>query len=269
VPAGTGDAWSAAEFARLLEALAEQEKGPGEDGRVLDIKRDYRGEWWTYGFYPVLVSAGANLIDRERHQSADGVLNSPEAVAALQRFRDWKQGGYIDPNTDGRAFVDGRAAISWVGHWEYPRYREALGDDLALAPLPDFGQGSRTGSGSWCWAITRRCADQQAAMTFIAFLLQKEQVLAMTRANGAVPATQEAIAESTLYQTEGPLRLYVEQLETIAVPRPKTPAYPVITSVFQEAMLNILEGAAVKAELDDAARAIDQDIRENQGYPAP
>jgi multiple sugar transport system substrate-binding protein len=46
-----------------------------------------------------------------------------------------------------------------------------------------------------------------------------------------------------------------------------TPAYPVITKAFADAVANIVTGADVKAELDKAARAIDQDIMDNNGYP--
>lgn len=143
---------------------------PAAIGQVLDLKRDYRGEWWTYVFYASLVSAGADLIERTKYQSADRVLNSSKGVEALANMRQWFKAGYVDPNIDGRAFVDGRTAISWVGHYEYPRYRQALGDQLVLLPLPNFGQGSRTGMGSWAWGVTRECRHPEAALRFIEFL---------------------------------------------------------------------------------------------------
>jgi multiple sugar transport system substrate-binding protein len=65
------------------------------------------------------------------------------------------------------------------------------------------------------------------------------------------------------------LNLFVKQLETIAVPRPVTPAYPVITQAFAEAVQNIVAGADVKEELDKAVKKIDRDIEDNQGYPMP
>jgi multiple sugar transport system substrate-binding protein len=194
-------------------------------------------------------------------------LNSSSAVRALTEVQDWIKAGYVDPNTDGRAFVDRRVALSWAGHWEYPRYRAALGDKLVLLPLPDFGLGSRTGMGSWAWGVTRRCPHPEAAIQFITFLLRPEEIEAIVGANGAVPARRSVIRRSALYQPGGPLRLFAEQLARTAVPRPVTPAYPVITSAFQAAMLNILEGGDVKSALDHAVRVIDQDIRDNHGYP--
>jgi multiple sugar transport system substrate-binding protein len=45
-----------------------------------------------------------------------------------------------------------------------------------------------------------------------------------------------------------------------------TPAYPVITSAFQEAMAGVIGGGDVKVALEAAVKTIDQDIRENGGY---
>lgn len=265
IPQRVNDAWSADEFSRVLTRLAANDP----DGAVLDLKLNYTGEWYTYAFSPVIQSAGADLIARRGKAHSGGVLDSPEAVAALRRVQEWIQGGFVDPNLDDAAFVEGRVALSWVGHWEYPRYHKALGDNLVLLPLPDFGHGSRTGQGSWNWGITTRARDPAAAMELLRFLLRPKEVLAMTGANGAVPATRSAIQRSALYQSGGPLHLFVQQLEQSAVPRPRTPAYPVITSAFQEAFNRIRNGGDVKAALQRAAKAIDQDLRDNQGYPPP
>jgi multiple sugar transport system substrate-binding protein len=266
IPDGPEDAWTGGEFARVLAALASHDK----DGMVLDLKLNYAGEWFTYAFSPLLQSAGGDLIDRSDYQSARGVLNGPQSVAAMDTLQSWFKGGYVDPNVDDAAFVSGRVALSWVGHWEYPRYAAALGDDLVLLPLPDLGNGSRTGQGSWVWGITRRCRHPEAAARFLAFLLQPDEVLAMAAANGAVPATRTAIVRSPLYGEQGPLRLFSRQLQGgYSVPRPQTPAYPVITSAFQQAFVDIRNGGDVQAALDKAAAVIDQDIRDNRGYPPP
>jgi multiple sugar transport system substrate-binding protein len=65
VPTNVAGAWTLVEFNTMLAALAGNEKRSGGDGQVLDLKRDCRGEWWTYGFYASLVSAGADLLDRD------------------------------------------------------------------------------------------------------------------------------------------------------------------------------------------------------------
>lgn len=66
----------------------------------------------------------------------------------------------------------------------------------------------------------------------------------------------------------GKLRLYVDQIvEGTARVHPPTPAYPVITQAFSNAVARILRGADAQRELDAAAQAIDAEIERRQGYP--
>lgn len=90
----------------------------------------------------------------------------------------------------------------------------------------------------------------------------------MTTVNGAVPARKSTIATSKLFADNGPLHVYAQQLQsdTVAVPRPVTPAYPAISTAFQDAVANIIAGSAVQSELDKATQKIDQDIKDNRGY---
>jgi multiple sugar transport system substrate-binding protein len=264
IPQGPDSAWSVAEFNAVLKRLREFDA----DGRVLDLKLNYSGEWFTYGFSPLLQSAGGDLIDRADYRSADRVLNGAAAVKAMRQVQGWIREGYVDPDLDDAAFVRGRVALSWVGHWEYPRYHKAFGEDLVVLPLPDFGHGTRTGQGSWNWGITTGCKRPRAAWRFLEFLLQPDEVLAMTRANGAVPATRAAIARSPLYKPGGPLHLFAEQLlDGYSVPRPQTPAYPIISSAFEQAFRDMQNGGDVQAALNRAVAVIDRDIRDNKGYP--
>ncbi len=268
IPTSNKDAWTIAEFNQALETLAKQDP----DKQVLDLKLNNKGEWATYGFSPVLQSAGGDLIERRQYQTAANSLNSPAAVTALQSVQNWIKAGRVDPNIDDGAFTSGRVPLSWVGHWVYKDYAKAAGKDLVVLPLPNFGQGSKTAQGSWNWGITTSCRTtgcQKSAMQFLEFLLKPEEVLAMANVNGAVPGTKRAIDQSQLYAKKGPLRLFAEQLLAgNTVPRPQTPAYPVITSAFQEAFANIRNGRSVKSALDKATTTINLDLQDNQNYPS-
>jgi len=264
IPASPRQAWTAAEFSMLLAKLAQDDA----DGAVLDLKLNYAGEWYTYAFSPFIQSAGGDLIDRKTYMRASGALNSAASVSALTTLQSWIVRGYVDPNIDDAAFVSGRVALALGGHWNYSAYAAALGERLVLLPLPDFGHGAKTGQGSWNWGITGHCAAPQAAATFLEFLLTPDEVLAMAEASGAVPGTRQAVARSSRYHKGGPLRLFVEQLVGgHAVPRPRTPAYPLLTSLFQQAFDRIRSGGDVRPVLDRAAAEIDDEIEDNKGYP--
>jgi multiple sugar transport system substrate-binding protein len=264
IPSGPAEAWDGEEFRSVLDRLA----GHSGDGRVLDLKLNYTDEWFTYAFSPLIQSAGADLVHREDRAGASGILDSPAAVRAMGEIQHWIESGYVDPNLDDAAFVRGRVPLAWGGHWNYPVYREALGGDLLLLPLPRLGPRLVTGQGSWQWALTREARQPELAAALLMFLLQPEQVLEMSRANGAVPATRRAVAESDDYRPGGPLHLFVRQLEEgYALPRPRTPAYPVITAAFARAFRDVRHGAPVQETLARAARDIDREMAANHFYP--
>jgi multiple sugar transport system substrate-binding protein len=257
--------WSRKEFEQVLsklQALPEVEY-------ALDMKMNYGvSEWFTYGFSPILQSFGADLINRSDYQSADGVLNGEAAVAAMEMIKDWFTKGYANADTQSDTdFVDGKTALSWVGYWVAKIYIEKLGDNLLLIPMPDFGMGPKTGIGTWNWGITSECKDPDAAWQVLEYLLEPEQVLNMSNFNGALPSRLSALDQSEMYAPGKLLHLYIEQIQAgFAVPRPITPAYPVISEAFAQAFNNIIRGADVQPELDKAVHKIDEDIKQHGGY---
>ncbi|MFC7505568.1 ABC transporter substrate-binding protein [Nocardioides sp. CPCC 206347] len=271
-PTSVDDAWSAEEFGAALAALAKEDA----DGKVLDVKLNYGvGEWLTYGFAPLVASAGGGLIDQES-LSPTGRLDGAASRRALATLQGWAP--YVDPNEEDDAFVSRRAPLSWVGHWTYRDYAAALGDDLLVLPLPDLGKGSKTGQGSWAWTVTASGdAQQQAAATFLAHLLEDEEVLRMADANGAVPGNSSALEASSLYAEDGPLALFADQLvrscgnaeptaDCVAVPRPVTPGYAVLSSQFAQAVSVALSGRTAGPALEEAAVFVQGDLEDNDGF---
>ncbi|MDX2931060.1 sugar ABC transporter substrate-binding protein [Streptomyces ipomoeae] len=264
VPKGIGDAWTADEFTGILKKL----RSLGYE-RPLDLQLAWADtEWGTYGFAPAVWSAGGDLVERSTYRTADGVLNGPRTVEALTTLQGWAKAGYVDANKDAEAFQKGRSPVSWTGHWWYRRYSEAFPGDVAIVPLPDFGTGTATGMGSWQWGVPAGGADGDAVWRFLAFLLRCDEILRMTEANGAIPATGTAVERTGMFAEDGPARLYIEQLRSgVARPRPQTPAYPAISKAFAHAFTEIMRGAPVKPALDEAVRAVDKDLADHRYYP--
>jgi multiple sugar transport system substrate-binding protein len=225
-------------------------------------------EFYAYAYSPILQGFGGDVIDRTTYRTAHGVLDGPKSVAAMQRFQYWFKQGWtqaiFNRNDD---FEKGRTALSWTGHWKYPGYHKALGDDLILLPLPDFGHGIKTGMGSWSWTITSTCDAPEGAWAFLSYLMSPHEILRMTNANGAVPARKSALARSPLYGPHAPLNVFAQQLSHgYGVPRPAIPGYTTISRSFSKAVSDIIAGKTVPAALCKAADEIDADIASNHGY---
>ena len=267
IPASPADAWTADEFTTVLQRLRQ-----AGFVRPLDLQlNEPNPEWYTYGFAPAVWSAGGDLIDRTDYRTVDGFLNGPGAVKAFTVMQQWFTEGYVDRNATGDAFEESRSPISWIGHWFYDRYSKAFPGDIRIVPLPNFGERTATDSGSWQWGITSNATDGDAVWRFLQFLLRPAEVLRMTRANGAIPATRSAVRISPDFAAGGPKHLYIEQLEDrVARSRPQTPAYPALSAAFARAFNEaVLQERPVDASLDAAARSVERDLREHQYYPPP
>jgi len=258
--------WSLAEFEHVLDRLA----GLEDLDYALDLAV-YAGqsEFYSYAYAPILQGFGGDLVRRGTQPSAQGVLDGSQSVAAMKRFQHWFEKGWTQAVFDhANDFEQRTVALSWTGHWKYPSYRAALGQDLVLLPLPDFGHGIKTGMGSWSWGISSTCRDAAGAWAFLDHLMSTREIVRVTNANGAMPARQSVVARSRLYGDAGPLRIFAQQLNAnLGVPRPATPGYGTISRSFSDAVSEIIAGKDVQTALGEAARRIDADVARNRGYP--
>jgi multiple sugar transport system substrate-binding protein len=290
IPEGIDDAWTAEEFDQVLRDLAEA--GYGANG-PLDIKWHYgAGEWRAYGFAPAIQSAGGDLIDRSTMKNSSGVINGPETVGVMEQFQTWVNDGLVDiiaeddnnftVGPDGEPNTGDETPLSWVGHWMYNLYSENV-DDLLLLPLPDFGNGSKGGMGSWNWAVSSGPdgipnsgdeVDLDAAWAFIDVATQPESIQRFVDGDGAVPPTQD-LSLFPDFEPGGNRAMYIDYLagahsdpslqQAGSLARPATGAYLYIRDRWSEAFADIVAGADVQSTLDNIAMMIDQEI-EDVGY---
>jgi multiple sugar transport system substrate-binding protein len=256
--------WTREEFDDVLAKLKEG----GKFEFPLNMAVNDRGEWYAYAYSPLLQSFGGDLIDRDTYLKSDGTLNGPEAV----EFGEWFQGlfeqGYASrtPAAANADFLAGDVAMAWTGNWNAPPEIEAFKDDVIFLPPPDLGTGPKIGGASWQWGISANCDERQGANDYIEFSLQDKYIADFANATGLIPATDTAAADVEAYQPGGPLEEMVDFSREYAVIRPPTPAYAVITNVFQRSLSDIVNGSDVKASLDKAVDQIDFNIETNDGY---
>jgi multiple sugar transport system substrate-binding protein len=255
--------WTIDEFDDALATL----KDAGYD-TPLDVGAEDSGEWWPYAYSPMLQSAGGDLIDRDTMLSAEGALNGPEAVEFFTWFQEAFEKGWVsDSGTVGNAEFDkGEAALSYTGGWNALPSLEAVGDDLLFLPPPDFGNGPKIGGASWQWGISSTCESPEGARAYLEFSFQDKYITAFADKQIVIPATEGATEASKYFGPDGDLRPFVGLSQELAVLRPETPAYPVISSTFAKAGQDIMNGADVQSTLDGAVAEIDANIQSNDGY---
>jgi multiple sugar transport system substrate-binding protein len=267
IPKGVDDAWTKDEFEALLKTLSTQ---PGVKWPI-DLFRAYgtKTEWLPYAFEPILVSSGCDLINRDTWK-ASGTFDSKACVDAMTMMGQWNKNGWVVPQSAGanQFYADGRpAALAWGGHWFYSEAQKVMGNDLIVLPLPKFGAKSASPNGTWIYAISKTSSDPQMAGKFLSFMIEDPKYQEAYKAHSAFPGLKSFGAASPDYAPGGAMAVAFEQAAKIAVPRPLHPAYPAITLAAQVAINNIFDGADPQTELTKAAKAIDADIDDNDGYP--
>ncbi|WP_029074793.1 ABC transporter substrate-binding protein [Kaistia adipata] len=266
IPTSVDDAWTREEFEAALKTLST---APGVKW-PLDLFRAYgtKTEWITYAYEPILVSMGCDVIDRASWK-AIGTLDGKACVDAATEMQNWVKQGWVVPQSSGQNqfYAEGRpAALAWGGHWFYAEANAKMGDDVVVMPLPKFGGKSASPNGTWIWSVAKTASDPEAAGKFLSFMLQDPAYRETYKAHAGFPGLKSFAADSPLYADKGAMAVAFEQASKSAVPRPPHPAYPTITLAFQNAMTNIFDGADPQDELSKAAKKIDDDIVDNDGY---
>jgi multiple sugar transport system substrate-binding protein len=255
--------WTQEEFDEALTTL----QGAGYE-TPLDIGAEDTGEWWSYAYSPMLQSAGGDLVERDTMLTADGALNGPEAVEFFTWFQGlFDQGLASDSGEIGNEeFNNDEVALSYTGVWNAMDSLDAVGDDLLILPPPDLGNGPVIGGASWQWGISAECDAADGAREYLEFSFKPEYIAEFADKQVVIPAMAEAEELSENFGEGDPLQPFVELSQRYALERPPTPAYPVISSVFERAAKDIMNGADVQSTLDQAVQEIDANIESNDGY---
>lgn len=260
----TDQPWTKDEFTAALTKIKES----GKYANPLDLATSFTGEWWPYAYSPMLQSFGGDLIDRDSYESAEGVLNGPEAVEWATWFHGLVADGLAplksgaDPAKD---FINGKTAILYNGTWTATDTRTAFKDDILFLPPPDLGNGPKIGGGSWQWGISANCQDTAGALDYMKFAAQDKYVAKVAADTKNIPATDAAAATVPGYGPDGENQIFLEYAKKYAVLRPVTPGYPFIATEFTKTAQDIINGADPQSALDQAVKNIDANQKSN-GY---
>lgn len=255
------DAWDWETFVKIAQKFTSKGKRIG-----VSFKMDYGpGEWFTYGFTPLLWSAGTRILSPDK-RLCNGYLNSEISKEILKKFQELFKDSIASANPAPDVFETGKAAMEWNGHWVLSKYEKIKDFKIGVMPLPRMGKEQKIPCGSWCWGITRNCKNFNNAIKVFKWIIDvKTGVIPMVKANGAPPSRFSAYSLIPEYK-EHPRLLFYQQLQESAQPRPVVPFYPVLSSEFSRMIADISLGANVSKSLGRAANAIDLEIKRGKYF---
>ena len=210
------------------------------------------GEGLPYALEPMFVSNGVDFVNEDGSE-IDGYVNSEESVETIEFLAQLIANGYanIDPIDD--EFLNGACATMIGGSWDVATLEESADFEWGVTyyPVSDNTGLAVSPCGDWSAGISKNCENVDAAGEFLQWLMSTENVATYAAAVAKPASRNTAYDEEAMAEySEGARALFVEQLQTTASARPRTPSYSVFSSSFATAMTNIFSDAASTSKVD-------------------
>jgi len=192
-------------------------------------------------------------------------LNKEGAAKGAALIQSWFDKGYLPKGINGDIvgglFTQGNVGAVINGPWAVTDYKKALGDDLAVAPLPRLEDGSRPTSfiGVKGWMLSKFSKHPEWASDFAAFLTNEENSLEYFKKTGEVPPVKSVLNDPAL--TDDPIVAGFSGQIQYGMPFPSVPELDHVWDPMANALKFITEGQDVQKSLDDAVMLIQDKMK--------
>ena len=174
------------EFREAAEKLTRDGDGDGkidQHGVVLPLGK---GEWTVFTWLPFMYSAGGELIENDRVN-----LVNPGAVAALELWSDLLENGWAILSAPERGyeqdnFISGKVAMQITGPWTLG-FLQSAGVDYGVFPIPAKDRQATVVGGEHLFVMKTASERQQAALTFLEYVLGEEFQTEWSLGTGYLP----------------------------------------------------------------------------------
>jgi multiple sugar transport system substrate-binding protein len=204
----------------------------------------------TWNWYPILFSYGGDILD----ESGKPVINSPEAVQALQFYVDLykccspKESVNWDNSAPYEPILGGKLAMLVTDADTYPQVVKGK-YPIGIAKMPAGPAGAKPLAGSWSYSISKYSKNKEAAWLFMQYIASKEAMPAYEKAGGIPPRL------STLQESDNPLFKVVAESLQDAKGLPKVPNYLELEDAISRAIADALLGKKSPQEALDGAQS--------------
>jgi len=198
------------------------------------VMRAAQGNAVVADFMPLLWAFGGDILDAQ----GNPVLNSPEAIAALQFMLELGQvspPGYASFNADEVAahLLQGTAAMSinwpaWIPAVDDPSKSRVVGK-IGFSAIPGGKRAGVAAIGNWLLAIPRGSRRVELAFDFILWATSSEQ-MRISAERGNPPTRRSLFQDASLRAKYRSYPVQLHSLET-SRPRPRTPLWNEIENV--------------------------------------
>jgi fructooligosaccharide transport system substrate-binding protein len=202
-----------------------------------------------------------------------GYLDTPEAIASFEDYRDWHQGDRaVTPQepidniwfSKGAAFyVSPDNAVGTINRL-YPD-----GDfNYGVTGIPYYADGAQVcHTGSWHFGVSPQTKNQEVSVALAKFFAGPEGSKIWYDTVRQLPARVELLNTLPEYN-EYPQQLFNEGLQTIGIPRIQTPGYTEYQQYFGEMAQDIAqaENVDVAALVHETAVQMEQALAKYEGW---
>lgn len=230
-----------------------------------DKTKNKYGIMWEVGNmyfnYMFIATDGGYLFGNNGTDKDDIGLANDGAIAGLKEFVKMKDAlplmsGDINPDIKRSLFNSGDVAMDITGPWELAGYKEALGDNLGIAPIPTVnGKPAITFSGIKIFAVNSFTQYPNAAKLYANFASSKDAQLILNKLVGSVPTNKEALLDPQI--ASDPYVSAFAAQATSSQPMPSIPEMGNVWSPVNAALPEIWDkGVDPKEAMDKAVQQI-------------
>lgn len=244
-----------------LMAIAERDTNASNDefGFLMEAAN-------FYFVYPFFSGNGAYVFanDAGNYDIADIGLANEGSIEGGNLVQSWFDNGYIPqdltPDIMNGLFQEGKVSSVINGPWMVRDYSEALGDDLAAAPLPilDNGENPKSFVGVKSYMLSYYSENKEWAEDLMAYITNFDNSMTYYDVAGEIPARDDAMEDSII--AEDPIFSAFAEQTTYGEPMPSVPAMQQVWDPINNALSFISKGEPVDEVLEEAVQTIQDQI---------